>query len=243
MAAAGDETHRRGRGWVLLVMTGIATALTLADAAVERPQCIIIAGPNGSGKTTSSRAFAGDMHGVWRIVDADEIASGLSGEPQLGALEAGKLALKAQSRYIAERQDFAMETTLSGRRWPKFLTALAAAEYRVTLYFLWISDPSLCIARVRTRVMNGGHGISEEEIRRRYASGLQNLQAVVAPRVHAWHVASADAPAGASVRYVAHGGIGAPLIIDDPDSWAAMQRSAGAASLDSQNSPSPSEGL
>ena len=227
-AESRDVAHavaaERRRGQVVLDMTGMETALDMADAAIERPHCIMIAGPNGAGKTTSSRAFAGHAHGVWRIVDADEIAGGLSGEPQLGALAAGKLALAAQARYIDERLDFAMETTLSGRRWPKFLDALAAADYRVTLYYLWISDPSLCIARVRTRMMNRGHGVSEEDIRRRYASGLQNLQSVVAPRVDAWHVADADAPSGAMLRYIAHGGRDAPLTVDDASAWAALQR-------------------
>ncbi len=207
-------------------MSGMETARALGDAAIERPHCIMIAGPNGAGKTTSSRALAGGAHGVFRIVDADEIAGGLSGEPQLGALAAGKLALGAQARYIDERLDFAVETTLSGRRWPKFLDALGAADYRVTLYYLWVADPALCIARVRTRVMNGGHGIAEEDIRRRYASGLQNLQTVVAPRVDAWHVADANASSGATLRYIAHGGRDAPLMVDDPAAWAALQRAA-----------------
>ena len=205
-------------------MTGMETARHTTTDAIERPQCIMIAGPNGAGKTTSSRALAGQTHGVWRIVDADEIAGGISGEPQLGALAAGKLALAAQTRYIDQRLDFAMETTLSGRRWPKLLDALDRANYQVTLYYLWISDPSLCIARVRTRVMNRGHGVSEEDIRRRYSAGLENLQSVVAPRVHAWHIADADAPSGATLRYIAHGGRGASLTVDDTRAWAALQR-------------------
>lgn len=56
-------------------------------------------------------------------------------------------------------------------------------------------------------MMNRGHGVLEEDIRRRYASGLQDLQSVVAPRVDAWHVADADAPSGAMLRYIAHGGV------------------------------------
>ena len=73
------------------------TARHTTTDAIERPQCIMIAGPNGAGETTSSRALAGQTHGVWRIVDADEIAGGISGEPQLGALAAGKLALAANT--------------------------------------------------------------------------------------------------------------------------------------------------
>jgi predicted ABC-type ATPase len=205
-------------------MTGMDTALSMAQAASGRPQCIIVAGPNGAGKTTTALGLASEWHKVPRIVNPDEIAGGLSGAPELGALEAGKLALKAQARYMAHRQDFAMETTLSGRRWPKFLDALDAADYQVTLYYLWVADPAACIARVRTRVMKGGHGVAEDEIRRRYGSGLENLQQVFAPRVDAWHVADANAQPGVGLRYVAHGGRGVPVMVVDPDAWADLQR-------------------
>jgi hypothetical protein len=88
-------------------MTGMDTALSMAPAASGRPQCIIVAGPNGAGKTTTALGLASEWHKVPRIVNPDEIAGGLSGAPELGALEAGKLALKAQARYMAHRQDVA----------------------------------------------------------------------------------------------------------------------------------------
>lgn len=210
-------------------MTGTYIAPNMAEAAAGRPHCIIVAGPNGAGKTTTALGLASDWHGVARIVNPDEIAGGLSGAPELGALEAGKLALKAQERYITQRLDFAMETTLSGRRWPKFLAALDAADYQVTMYYLWVADPAACIARVRTRVMKGGHGVSEDDIRRRYDSGLQNLQQTLSPRVDAWHVADANAPPGADLRYIAHGGQGLPLTVTDTEAWADLQRATHAA--------------
>ena len=218
-------------------MTWVGAALNMAEAAARRPHCIIIAGPNGSGKSTTALGLASEWHRVARIVNPDEIASGLSGAPELGALEAGKLALRAQARYIAQRQDFAMETTLSGRRWAKVLAELDAADYRVTMYYLWVADPAACIARVRTRVMKGGHGVSEEDIRRRYHSGLQNFEQVLAPRVDAWHVADANAPPGADLRYVAHGGRNMALTVTDADAWAALQR-ATRASLSETAKPS-----
>ena len=60
-----------------------------------------------AGKTTTALGLASEWHKVPRIVNPDEIAGGLSGAPELGALEAGKLALKAQARYMAHRQDVA----------------------------------------------------------------------------------------------------------------------------------------
>jgi len=157
-------------------------------------------------------------------VNPDAIAAGLSGAPELGALAAGKLALGAQARYIGERVDFAIETTLAGRRWPRFLEALDTAGYRVSLYFLWVPDPLLCVARVRSRVMHGGHGVSEVEIRRRYYSGLANLEQMFMPRVHEWHVLKAEAATGSDL--VARGGRRRPTLVFDPVAWASMRRAA-----------------
>lgn len=209
-------------------MSGLDVALETVDAAQRRPQCIIIAGPNGAGKTTTAAALAGDRHGVRRIVNPDVIAGGLSGAPELSAVDAGKIALRTQDRYIEERLDFAMETTLSGRRWDKLLSRLEAARYHTALYFLWLDTPDLAVARVRTRVMKGGHGVGEDEVKRRYGAGLVNMLDVVAPRVGEWHVANATTPLGPSLTYVAHGGRGRETRVIDDGSWTALQRAAAA---------------
>lgn len=186
------------------------------------PRCIIVAGPNGSGKTTSSKALVTERHGVERIINPDAIAVGLAGAAELGALPAGKLALEAQRRYIGEQVDFALETTLSGRRWPLLLDALDRAHYRVTVYFLWLPDPLLCMARVKARVMLGGHGVPEADIRRRYASGLQNLREVFMPRVASWHLYDATVQAG--LAPIASGGRAKATVVDEPDTWQHVQR-------------------
>ena len=59
---------------------------------------VIVAGPNGSGKTISSNALVTERHHVQRIVNPDAVAMGLAGVAHLGALTAGKLALEAQRR-------------------------------------------------------------------------------------------------------------------------------------------------
>jgi predicted ABC-type ATPase len=171
-------------------------------------------------------ALAGDRHRVRRIVNADVIAGGLSGTPELSAVEAGRIALRAQERYIAERLDFALETTLSGRRWDKVLNRLDNARYQTTLYYLWLDTPDLAVARVRTRVMKGGHGVTEDDVRRRYGAGLVNLLDVVTPRVDAWHVTNATTRLGAPLSYIAHGGRGLTPYIADHAAWEGLQRAA-----------------
>lgn len=171
-------------------------------------------------------ALAGDRHRVRRIVNPDVIAGGLSGTPELSAVEAGKIALQTQERYIAGQLDFALETTLSGRRWDRLLNRLDDAHCQTTLYYLWLDTPDLAVARVRTRVMKGGHGVSEDDVRRRYGAGLVNLLDVVAPRVDAWHVTDATTRLGAPLAYIAHGGRARPPVIADRSAWDSLQQTA-----------------
>ena len=184
---------------------------------------VIVAGPNGAGKTTASHALVTERHGIQRIVNPDAIAVGLAGAAELGAIPAGKLALDAQRRYVDERADFAMETTLAGRRWTRFLDALNREQYRVSLYFLWMPDPALCVARVQSRVMLGGHGIPEADIRRRYESGLYNLRDVFIPRVDDWQLYDATARAG--TRRIAQGGRGRETVVSDDALWQRVRHS------------------
>jgi predicted ABC-type ATPase len=84
----------------------------VSGVATRHPRCIIIAGPNGSGKTTFVREFLPRETDVVHFVNADLIASGLSPlRPKL----AGRLVLIELSRLANARKSFAFESTLSGR--------------------------------------------------------------------------------------------------------------------------------
>jgi predicted ABC-type ATPase len=54
------------------------------------------------------------------------------------------------------------------------------------LIFLKLYSPEEAIARVAQRVLQGGHGIPEIVIRRRFATGLRNFEKLYAPIVDAW---------------------------------------------------------
>jgi hypothetical protein len=81
----------------------------------RRPRCILIAGPNGAGKTTFARRYLPENAGVVHFVNADLIASGLSPlKPEIAAIAAARMVLGEIDRLVADRADFAFETTLSG---------------------------------------------------------------------------------------------------------------------------------
>jgi predicted ABC-type ATPase len=153
----------------------------------SRLRVIIIAGPNGAGKTTFEREFLPQEAGCPVFVNADLIAAGLSPfAPETEALRAGRLMLAEIGRHFAARRSFAFETTLSGRGYLKRIKQWQAAGYRVKLVFLSLNSPAAAIARVAERVRQGGHGVPEDMIRRRFDAGLVNFRELYAPAVDSW---------------------------------------------------------
>lgn len=45
--------------------------------------------------------------------------------------------------------------------------------------YIWGESPKIAKERVKIRVSRGGHGISDEDIERRYYDSLKNLKAVI----------------------------------------------------------------
>ena len=149
----------------------------------------IIAGPNGAGKTTFAREFLPQEAHCKVFVNADLIAAGLAPfAPETAAFQAGRLMIEQLDQSFQKRHSFALETTLSGRAYLNSIARWQAAGYRVTLIFLKLSKVQEAVARVRQRVLQGGHNIPEEVIARRFASGYRNFEKIYKPIVDAWAV-------------------------------------------------------
>ena len=153
------------------------------------PKLFIIAGPNGAGKTTYVRDFLPQEMQCHEFVNADLIAAGLSPfAPDRAAFAAGRIML-TRLRELAERgEDFAFETTLSGRAYAQLFRRLRTAGYRIRLDFLWISDLSIARGRVRQRVAKGGHDIPEDVQSRRFHLGIRNLAELYRPLLDHWRL-------------------------------------------------------
>jgi predicted ABC-type ATPase len=134
----------------------------------DNPQVIIIAGPNGAGRTTLAPFLLRDKLGVLEYVNADPIAQGLSGfDPASVGFEAGRVMLRRLHELARDRRTFAFETTLAGKSYVPWLNSLREQRYLVQLMFVWLRSPDLAIQRVRSRVRSGGHDVAEDVIRRR----------------------------------------------------------------------------
>ena len=153
----------------------------------SRPKLYIVAGPNGAGKTTFAKRFLPDYAACKQFVNADLIAGGLSPfSPETAALHAGRLLLEEIQKLSARKVDFGFETTLSGVTYTRLLEKLRHEGYQIHLFFLWIPNLELALARIEDRVQRGGHNIPEPIVRRRFYKGIRHLFNLYRPLVDSW---------------------------------------------------------
>jgi predicted ABC-type ATPase len=91
-----------------------------------------------------------------------------------------------------QRISFGFETTLAGRLHLKLLQDLRQQGYRVVLFFLWLRSAELALQRVATRKSQGGHGVPEPDVRRRFRIGISNLFHDYLAILDEWWIFDAD---------------------------------------------------
>ena len=129
----------------------------------------IIAGPNGSGKTTFATTFLPEYAECDRFINADLIARGLSPfSPQQVAIKSGKLVLEQIRELAKNGVDFGFETTMSGVTYLRYFKMFKDKGYKIHIFFLWIPSQQLAIVRVKDRVSKGGHDVPIKDIKRRF---------------------------------------------------------------------------
>src|SRR3990172_4493414 len=151
--------------------------------APTRPSRIyVIAGVKGAGKSSiggaAFRNFGGEYY------NPDEAARQvIAADPGLDPAEANVAAWRQGvgllKQAIAERLDYAFETTLGGNTIPRLLAEAAAQGIAIYVWYAGLSSPELHIQRVRSRVRQGGHDIPEEAIHRRFERSRLNLIALL----------------------------------------------------------------
>jgi predicted ABC-type ATPase len=153
------------------------------------PRCIVIAGPNGAGKTTFAREFLVHEAGVIHFVNADLLASGISPlRPDLAARRAGRMVLAELAQLARARQDFAFESTVSGRTYLRLLKRWKASGYRIEMVFLWLPSVQLALQRIAARVRQGGHDVPRTDVLRRFDRSWKNFRTLYRPLADTWSV-------------------------------------------------------
>ena len=195
------------------------------------PGIYVLAGTNGAGKSS----IAGAMLLRQRVeyFNPDEAARRIrAANPGISQTQANGAAWhegkRLLERAIAERLDFAFETTLGGRTITALLERAAARGFEVRIWYVGLNGPELHIARVRARVVKGGHDIPEPRIRERYDASRLNLIRLLPSLSELWvydNSKDADPDAGMApeprlVLHVRHGAVVGPRDLARTPEWA-----------------------
>ena len=142
------------------------------------PRIYVLAGTNGAGKSSLMGAMLVRQGAEYFNPDlaAQHI---LSANPSISQEQANSAAWhegkRLLERAIAEKLDFAFETTLGGKTIATLLDQALSQGIEVRIWYVGLDGVEQHLARVRSRVEHGGHNIPAERIRERYVQSRLNL--------------------------------------------------------------------
>lgn len=138
---------------------------------VFKPEIVVFAGPNGSGKSTITDLLKPN----YDYVNADEIKKHI----KCSDIEAAKLAEEQREMLLSENKNFCFETVLSTDRNLKLLKRAKDKGYFIKCFYILTADPAINVARVKLRVLSGGHDVPEDKVISRYDKALNLIPELV----------------------------------------------------------------
>jgi predicted ABC-type ATPase len=150
---------------------------------MEKPKLLIVAGPNGSGKTSVTGKI---LKHVWiegcEYINPDNIAQDMFGDwnsPE-AILQAARYSAERREDCIAHKRSLIFETVLSASDKISFVERAKQQGYFIRLFFIGTDNPQINAMRILRRVMNGGHDVPTGKIASRYYKSICNC-AFLAP--------------------------------------------------------------
>lgn len=139
---------------------------------------ILIAGVNGAGKSTLYQSLQ-SLQSMPRV-NTDEILREFGDWRDMAdVMTAGKIAVKKIARFFDEDITFNQETTLCGKSIINNITKAKNRGYFIELHYIGVESADIAKERVAARIKQGGHGIAEQDIERRYIETFDNLKTVL----------------------------------------------------------------
>ncbi|MDR1109168.1 MAG: zeta toxin family protein [Deltaproteobacteria bacterium] len=143
----------------------------------QRPILIVVAGPNGSGKTSLASELK--LHNWVKncvSINPDEIAQNEFGDWNSPSA-VKKAIVKSQllrEECLCEKKNFMFESVFSAPDKLEFLKKASQDGYFIRFFLISTSDPTINAVRVTQRVMEGGHDVPNSKIISRFKKSLLN---------------------------------------------------------------------
>ncbi len=142
---------------------------------MKRPTLTFVAGANGSGKTTLTRWNSGPFREI-PVLDPDTIGNTLQSSSTSAFPVAGaRQVLKSANENLRKAKSFAIETTLAGKNYLRMMLEARTRGFEIVLVYIGTENVEINLARIRNRVLAGGHDVPEDDVRRRYVRSFKNL--------------------------------------------------------------------
>jgi predicted ABC-type ATPase len=152
-------------------------------------RAIIIAGPNGVGKTTFAKEYLKKYR--LKYISADEMADNLSnGDIREVELEAGRQFFEEIDKAMESGESFIVESTLSGLTFRRIINRLRDLGYSISIIFIFLKFPEVCVARIKERSRKGGHHVPERDVIRRFYRSITNFWNMYKDMVGRWYLIS-----------------------------------------------------
>ena len=159
------------------------------NETIHRPVLIIIAGPNGSGKTTITSRI---LHHEWLensvYINPDQVAQDRFGDwnSAEAVRQAAEYCANWRERCLTDRQSMIFETVFSAEDKLDFIRRAKQAGFFIRLFFVCTESPMINAARIAGRVMKGGHDVPISKIISRYQKSIINCKIAtnIADRVY-----------------------------------------------------------
>ena len=138
-------------------------------------QCFLVAGLDGTGKSSLKGVLEGQNVLLGHIIDADVIAK----ENNFDNIKAGKKAIEEIDYCLDNNISFTQETTLAGHRTVRTIKQARKQGYFVTMYYVGLNSMEESINRIANRVRKGGHNIPSDDVKRRFDRRIKSLGSVL----------------------------------------------------------------
>jgi predicted ABC-type ATPase len=144
---------------------------------MKKPLLIVIAGPNGSGKTSiTKKILQHDWIEECEYINPDDIAKNIFGDwnNKEAVLKAAILSTKMREDFINAGKSLIFETVLSADDKVEFIKKAKTKGYFIRLFFVGTDSPTINAGRITKRVMEGGHDVPISKIISRYSKSIAN---------------------------------------------------------------------